>query len=143
MRFRIFVDPVYEINHGQGCKKSNSHSSIQVSNYVCSSRAQAQLKPNSKVIPVRIYTQLRVFETNNLGNLAKLSQSLQLIISYHMRSYSSFKVIRGSSLGYLEHWSKLGRLGPNIYLKSKWVIYRKSLKVFNSTFHAKWGLTRV
>ena len=39
LRFRIVVDPVSQINHGQGCQRSNPRSSTQVSN------VQALFKP--------------------------------------------------------------------------------------------------
>ena len=102
---------------------------------------------------MRSYTHLRIFGI--LGNLGpntpshgkghiKLIQSLQLNISHQMTPYPSFKVIWGSFVTeYLGHWGNLGRLDPYTSNQSMRVIHRKPLKVFNSTFHVKWGLTQV
>ena len=97
------------------------------------------LKPYStpKVIPVRIYTHLKLFGTLLLGNLEnvgpnapihgkwhiKVMKSLQLNISHPtMPSSSCFKVIWGSSvIQYLSHCENLGSLDPQIKLRKSFI----------------------
>ena len=89
-------------------------------------------------------------ETQIIGReTQEVIQSLQLIISHHVKSYLSVVTIWGSSLtcsgvfgGISAMWGNWTQSGPK-YSKSWWGRHRKQSKVFSSSFHIKFCLTHM
>ena len=75
----------------------------------------------------------------------KVIQSLQLLVSHQMRSYSSVIVLCGSSYTYFIGIWVLGQFretGPE-YPKSRTGTHEKWSKIFSFLFHIKWDFTLV
>ena len=75
----------------------------------------------------------------------KVIQSLQLLVSHQMRSYSSVIVLCGSSYTYFIGIWVLGKFretGPE-YPKSRTGTHEKWSKIFSFLFHIKWDFTLV
>ena len=74
----------------------------------------------------------------------KVIQSVKFHIPHQVKPYVRVKAISGLSytcFNIFEEFGQVEKIGPKCPTSSTY-IYRKSLKVLNSTFHIKWSLTQ-
>ena len=137
------------LNYAQNHKKSNPKSSAP---YFLSNKTLLS-SPGS--LWVELYLFNRYSGTGTIwGNWAwipqimcrdtwKVIQSLQLLVSHQMRSYSSVKNLCGLSYTCFPDTRVLGQLeetGPE-HPKSRARTHKKESKILSSLFHIKWDLS--